>query len=203
MLSTLYAASSPKEREEVLQNIATASLIRIDAMAVTLSGESSDQQPLPLAYGLLHALRLMLEQNRVLIERDALLVASFDEGGEIDPVGACVSVANVASRAIQTSLAIVADMKKNGEGEEEGEEGDGGDEDIMGDQTPGEPMEETGNDSATPLNVNTGAIGANAVYSSIKASDEEAEKQRYALQRIIVSHIDSNATKLSMLILTH
>lgn len=185
MLSVLYAASSPKERESCLENIVTTASERIDTMATALSGDSSDHQPLPLAYGLLQALRLMLEQNKALIERDALLAGSIGNRRKLDSVSACVSVANIASRAIQTSLAIVADIKKSGEGEEEG------DEDIMGDEAPagasGKPSVEAATDSATPLNVNTGAIGANAVYSSIKASDEEAEKQRYALQRVIVS----------------
>ena len=183
MLALLFAAYSPQGRKEYLANILTLSSDRIDAMTATLSGESFGQQPLPLAYGLLQALRLMLKENRALTERDAVLAANPDEAIRSDSVDAYMKVVAVASQAIQTSLSIVADIKRGGE-----DEGDLGDED-MAVETPAVPegrMEDEAADPATPLNVNTGAIGANAVYSSIKAGNEEAKKERYALQRVIV-----------------
>jgi len=187
MLAVLYAASSPMERKEYLANILTLSSDRIDAMTATLSGESFGQQPLPLAYGLLQALRLMLQENRALAERDAVLAANPDEAIRSDSVDAYMKVVAVASQAIQTSLSIVADIKRGGE-DGDGDEGDVGDEDMAVETpaAPEGPMEVEAADPATPLNVNTGAIGANAVYSSIKAGNEEAKKERYALQRVIV-----------------
>ena len=185
MLAVLYAASSPMERKEYLANILTLSSDRIDAMTATLSGESFGQQPLPLAYGLLQALRLMLQENRALAERDAVLAANPDEAIRSDSVDAYMKVVAVASQAIQTSLSIVADIKRGGE---DGDGDDVGDEDMAVETpaAPEGPMEVEAADPATPLNVNTGAIGANAVYSSIKAGNEEAKKERYALQRVIV-----------------
>jgi hypothetical protein len=118
-------------------------------------------------------------------ERDAVLAANPDEAIISDSVDAYMKVAAVASRAIQTSLSIVADIKKDSEDEDEGDVGD----EEMVVETPSAsegPMEDKATNLATPLNVNTGAIGANAVYSSIKAGNEEAKKERYALQRVIV-----------------
>lgn len=78
----------------------------------------------------------------------------------------------VCCRALRLSLSVVADVKEGatptGEKQPEGSEN----------RAP----------SGTPINVNTGAIGANAGFSSIQESDEDESFGRFAYQRIIVSY---------------
>ena len=57
---------------------------------------------------------------------------------------------------------------------------DGMDEDLVAQSD--EMSEQTG----TPLNVNTGAIGANGTFSSINATRKEEHDKRIAIQRIVV-----------------
>ena len=167
MMALLFAALPPEQRQQLLDETASLAADRVSLMEGVLhgSGGKASVQPLPLAYGLLQALRLMLEQTRVLAERDGMT-----NSGKIEASNDCTrtyqDVADISSRAIKTSLSIIADLKKDG------------DEDEMATEASTKP--------ATPLNVNTGAIGANAVYSSIKGGDREAEEQRYALQRVVI-----------------
>jgi hypothetical protein len=79
------------------------------------------------------------------------------------------SFANVCCRAIQLSLSVVADLKDGATIEDESEG----------------PLQTF--PSNTPLNVNTGAIGANTGFSSIQRTDEDETQRRFAFQRIIVS----------------
>ena len=76
-------------------------------------------------------------------------------------------------RAIEVSLTVVADVKDDGVKKEAKSDGS-----------------EKG---CAALNVNTGAIGANATFASLESSNDEDTKDRFATQRVIVSdHWSSN-----------
>jgi len=68
---------------------------------------------------------------------------------------------SICCRLIKVALAVAADLKQQ---------------DEIGDEV-----------ASTPLHVNTDAIGANAVFASIKTMSETEEMLRTAGQRIIVS----------------
>ena len=177
MLSLLYATYSAEQRNVFLTEIILLTDDRIGMTEVALGlckevtrDDKVDDAPLPLAYGLLQALRLMLEQEKILKERDSLLDnTNLDGCGETHGKG-YEGVVRVCFRAIRTSLAIVADIKTDDE------IGDGP---VM---KPGGIGKAGTASSSSPLNVNTGAIGANAVL----AGDETDGPQRFDLQRIIV-----------------
>jgi hypothetical protein len=82
----------------------------------------------------------------------------------------------VYCKSIQLSLAVVADVR-------DGEMIEGMDDQIAlrGDESKASKA----NDSrSTPLNVNTGAIGANGTFTKLTNSETE---RRLAIQRIVVS----------------
>jgi hypothetical protein len=76
-------------------------------------------------------------------------------------------------QALQLSLSIVADIR-------DGESVDGIDEDglLMSSVVPSK--------DPTPLNVNTGAIGANGTFSSVARKNGKESKSRLSMQRIVV-----------------
>jgi hypothetical protein len=144
------------ERLELMEDV-----LGVNAVSETDSRQENGTQ-LPMAHGLIHALRLSVESQSIsLSESD-----SFYE-----------RISLICCRAVQISLAVVADLK---EGATLNEDGIFEDKLIVGTATP--------NLSRAPLNVNTGAVGANAVFSSIQQLDEYESIQRFAFQRIIVSY---------------
>ena len=76
-----------------------------------------------------------------------------------------VRLVDVCILSIQTSLSVVADVK-------DGETLEG--------------MNSSERTSSVPLNVNTGAIGANATFSSIRFSAEKEALRRIATQRVVI-----------------
>jgi hypothetical protein len=136
-----------------------------DVLGVNLASETNSRQEnvtqLPMAHGLIHALRLFVECPSIsLSESDA-----FYE-----------RISLVCSRALQISLSVVADLKEGAFLNEDG---------ILEDEL----LVETATHKLprAPLNVNTGAVGANAVFSSIQQMDENDTIKRITFQRVIVS----------------
>lgn len=122
------------------------------------SGDSpllGDGSKMPMAHGLMMALRLTVESNSIALGKNDLFYESF---------------AAFCCRAIQMSLAVVADVT---------------DSTTLGVENPLDSASTTR--IGTPLNVNTGAIGANAGFSSIIETDEDETLRCLAYQRIIVS----------------
>ena len=112
---------------------------------------------LPLAHGLIQSIRLIVEKWNL---------ANVFSGKALyeDLMMACF-------RAIEVSLIVVADIKDVGEKESVRDE----DTWKLGKKA-----------TNVPLNVNTGAIGAN-VYASIGPVDDDEQRMRLIKQRIIVS----------------
>ena len=122
---------------------------------------------LPLAHGLIHALRLIIQHIKMEFKHSKTqYLADYHE--------ICEDMAGTFCQAIQVSLTIVADVK-------DGEVIDGMDEDLVSSDTGSSQQ------SSTPLNVNTGAIGANGTFSSVNTSKEEEQGKRIAIQRVVVS----------------
>lgn len=167
-INTLFA--SREERHVHIEKLATILSERLELMedvlginpaSVTDSRQENGTQ-LPMAHGLIHALRLSVEIPFIsLSESDSF----YDH------------ISLICCRAIQISLAVVADLKEGATLNE-----DGMFEDELIDETATPKL------SRAPLNVNTGAVGANAVFSSIQKTDENESIQRFAFQRVIVSY---------------
>jgi hypothetical protein len=112
---------------------------------------------LPLAHGVTKSVRFIIEVSPA----DTLGVFSRD---------IIEKLIEICLQAIQVSLSVVADVK-DGEYLE-------GMEDFSGNSE--------GRASTVPLNVNTGAIGANATFSSIHFSAESETLRRFATQRVVI-----------------
>jgi hypothetical protein len=141
-----------------------------------MSGENDPENGagtrLPLSHGLTHALRLMVEHIQASSPYSSSS-SSSSSSTSLENDEAYGKMASVFCQAIQVSLTVVADVK-------EGSVVDGMDEELALSQ------ETRGN--ATPLNVNTGAIGANGTFSSVKEeAEKDQHKKRLAIQRIVVS----------------
>lgn len=128
------------------------SRIDLSGPGATLLGDGSK---MPIVHGFMMALRLTVENKSIALRRNDPFYESF---------------VTVCCRAIQLSLAVVADLKDGATIDEDESEGSL--------QT---------FPSNTPLNVNTGAIGANTGFSSIQRTNEDETQRRFAFQRIIVS----------------
>lgn len=134
------------------------------------TGERGDGGGLPLAHGIIHSVRLAVEHRRILKRHRANVASSMSSS-------IFERMMRVFCQGIQVSLAVVADVR-------EGEMVEGMDDEIaFNEKTPLEGA----SSRSTPLNVNTGAIGANGVISSISTTDELEAKARLIMQRIVVS----------------
>jgi hypothetical protein len=125
--------------------------------------QNTENNSLPLAHGLIQALRFVVDVlgNENYTKSDDVLLAILE------------NVAITCCRAITMSLKVVADTK---------------DKDAEIDTcTKNESSCDINIDrKSAPLNVNTGAIGANAIFASVKARDKDDEERRFATQRVVV-----------------
>ena len=173
MICFLYASLSERsEKDEFLSKIVDLSRNRVASMTTTLNeilmgnSASSDGSCLPLAHGLVHTIRLCIDHDKA---ARRLLSSS----GNAANVSLNESMIEVFCKALQLSLSVVADVR-------DGEAIDGIDEETLLATAP------TKKGDSTPLNVNTGAIGANGTFSSVSATNIEEEKARLAMQRVVV-----------------
>ena len=85
----------------------------------------------------------------------------------------CADAAKLCTRAIETLLAVVANTAASAPEEKEEEE---------------ENIKVVGKGHRrTPLNINWGAIGANASFAAVREDDEEERARLTAMQRLVVS----------------
>ena len=122
---------------------------------------------LPLAHGLVHAIRLCIDHDKSRWGLHSVSAASNKPNDNLNE-----SMIRVFCKALQLSLSVVADVR-------DGETIDGIDEELIF------TVHAEESDS-TPLNVNTGAIGANGTFSSVCNTNAEEAKSRLAMQRIVV-----------------
>jgi hypothetical protein len=112
---------------------------------------------LPLAHGLIQSVRRIIET------KDANSAQQYSQDTVVRLVNLCI-------KSIQISLSVVADVK-------DGETLEG---------MEGMIVHSAEGTDAVPLNVNTGAIGANAAFATIKHPAESEALRRFATQRIVV-----------------
>ncbi len=128
-----------------------------------------DSEQLPLTHGMLQGLRLIID----------IIVGNTGE----DAQRIFVDIVNICCRAIQVSLVIVADFH------------DDVNDDLGCEHSSFHSKEKlksvrTKRNGSTPLNVNvnTGALGANAGFSSSKPVSEKEHLERLSMQRVLVSY---------------
>ena len=169
----MYNLLERSEKESYLRSIVEISRDRVLAMKTTLNNimvgnsASTDGSCLPLAHGLVHSMRLCIDHDES--TRRLLSITSTKTNATLNE-----SMIEVFCKALQLSLSIVADVR-------EGEAIDGIDEESL------LVISNTKQSDSTPLNVNTGAIGANGTFSSVSSTDMKEEKARLAMQRVVVS----------------
>jgi hypothetical protein len=181
MLAFLYISlPSGEERSSYLAHLLGRLEYRLSAMADALgsvlsgapcTNSTKDGRDLPLAHGIIHATRLAIEHNRTMRKHRCKSSGDVNDGLYKRMIGEFC-------KAIQLSLAVVADVR-------EGEVVDGVDADVLVGTS--EALNKTGTSATTPLNVNTGAIGANGTVSSFKSTDGQESDRRLAVQRVVVS----------------
>ena len=167
ILALLYLSlSSVPERIVALAKLVNLLEQRISLMKENLIAVLADHSDdiaggqLPLAHGIILSLRLIVEQS-------TSLPATSETGLLFQ------RTTKVFCRAIQVSLAVVADLR-------EGEVMDGMDEDIGFGSTSRTVPE------VKLANVSPGAIGANGTFSALRRTTEEERARRIASQRIII-----------------
>jgi hypothetical protein len=169
ILCFLYASLPGRaEKDSFLATLVDISMDRVSSMKSTLnditifgksaSTKNRDGSCLPLAHGLIHAIRLCIEHDKT----SRRLCSATPNNANIN---LNESMIEVFCKALQLSLSVVADVR-------DGETVDGIDEEAFSD--------------STPLNVNTGAIGANGTFSSVSATNTEETQARLAMQRVVV-----------------
>lgn len=130
-----------------------------------LSVSPNNLHSLPLAHGFMLAMRLSIECNK-------------PNNSTLD----FHRVAALCNQAIEMSLVVVADMIDNSI-----DEGMSTDENTCK-MTLSTSVSSSSQNDFIPLNINTGALGANASFASIKFSSAEDSDRRAFTQRIIVSY---------------
>lgn len=196
----MYLASSPRQREAetgsqllaflymalqdhdekltFLLNLVDCLESRIFAMKASLQKILSTNEPraaveagqnLPLAHGLIHAILLLTHHV------DSLEIPTNRDLQRPCPIPCHLyeRLTAIFCDALHLSLTIVADVRE--------------DEDIKGvDKQIGELQLGS---SSTPLNVNTGAIGANGTVSRLSKSAQSNQASFLGTQRIVVSQL--------------
>lgn len=175
MISVLCTIQSTREGQfnflEELSKILQRRVIMMRSSLGILNGNGTDAAfsakdetlELPLAHGLLQAIRLIVERT------------TFEGIPNADAL--YHSMTRICFQAIEVSLVVVADIKEDTSDSPSADKG---------------AEEETWKNARTqqgknvPLNVNTSAIGANATFSSLDLVDDIEKKMRLLKQRVIM-----------------
>jgi hypothetical protein len=181
MLAYLYMSLDCEiDRDRYLNSLVDLLQSRLSSMKDELKSilkgtsgteERGDGRDLPLAHGIIHAVRLAVEHRRTLTRHQGT-------GSNSVNTSLFERMIEVFCQGIQVSLAVVADVR-------DGEMIEGMDDEIAVDER--KKVKDKSSGSTPLMNVNTGAIGANGVISSITAKDEQEAKAKLAMQRIVVS----------------
>jgi hypothetical protein len=118
---------------------------------------------LPLAHGLVQAIRLIVQRT------------TFEDIPNADAL--YHSMTRICFQAIEVSLVVVADIKEDNSDSPSADKGS--DEDTW-------KNARSKKGKNVPLNVNTGAIGANATFSSLDLIDDNEKKMRLHKQRVVM-----------------
>ena len=170
LLAVIYSCTmSCQARDDFLQELVQLASNRVAQMEQGLhqllwsvdgeDGSTADSGlDLPLAHGLIQSLRLITKSKRK------------GEKGVIQPNSVFSTIIQVCCHGIKLALSVVADVMDN-------ETVDGLDDTLHRKYEHG----------VVPMNVNTGAIGANGIFSSINTSENKTEeKKRSVTQRVVI-----------------
>jgi hypothetical protein len=190
MICFLYATlQEQSEKDAFLSRIVDLSKNRVSSMKGTLNdimtgnSASIDGSSLPLAHGLVHTIRLCIDHDK----HARKLVSTTSNKVNVNLNETMIKV---FCKALQLSLSVVADVR-------DGEAIDGIDEEALLVASDAKEAD------STPLNVNTGAIGANGTFSSVSATNMEESKARLAMQRVVVSAICPTFTLFILIYCSH
>lgn len=175
MLAFLYSGRCDQStRLEFLSEIVSILETRLAAMKVSLrqvvegSGVGATVTfELPLAHGLVRSILLMIQHENLEVQLGHTRHVNSTE--EVS-----IGLASIFRQAIELSLTIVADVR-------EGEVLEGMDESLLEVQERAQSPQK-----AAPLNVNTGAIGANGTFSKLSSGGNSEMSSKLAVQRIVV-----------------
>ena len=186
LLAFLYSTlDTAQARDDYLSELVEILESRLNSMKVKLakiltgSYSDTDEQPqdgrdLPLAHGIIQGIRLAMEHNILLQKHKVLIAETLDQAFyEKMTISFC--------EAMRISLAVVADVR-------DGESLNGVEDILIGGDDAGD-LRQKDSSGCTPLNVNTGAIGANGTFSSVDAKNQNDAEKRIAVQRVVVSRI--------------
>lgn len=175
ILAFLYfVLDDPNDRVDYIQSLIALLKIRLqdmkDQLRQILDGQEKDiatekASSLPLAHGIIRAISLTVEHGKL----DSV---HGTEHSMADHSNIYHQLLEILIEAIQVSLAVVADVR-------EGETVEGVDVDM-------DFVHRKDKGSSVPLNVNTGAIGANGTFSSVSTRDDAEVARRLAVQRVVV-----------------
>ncbi|CAJ1960388.1 unnamed protein product [Cylindrotheca closterium] len=175
ILAFLYfSLDEPKGRIAYLQSMMSLLTTRLQDMKeqlrLILEGQekviaTKTASALPLAHGIIQAIALTVEHSKL----DATHATAHST---IDNRNIYHDLLEILVEAIQVALAVVADVREG-----ESIEGVGDDMDFVHKNDRG---------SSVPLNVNTGAIGANGTFSSVSTKDDVEFASRLAVQRVVI-----------------
>lgn len=150
------------EKNDFLERLSSKLKDRVDMMEASLGLGEKDRNSanqLPLAHGLLQTVRLILDDPsglQIMADSKSHLHSAL--------ISSCI-------RSIEVSLVVVADVK----------------EDELPDESEEKWKRVRSEKSANiPLNVNTGAIGANGNFTSVHKADNSEIARRLATQRIVM-----------------
>lgn len=169
---------SGEERDQYLSELIDLLSVRLLQMKECLkdvlnNGPSAVDSgtALPLAHGIIHAILLTVQHQKLLVKTQSKINSTDQARNQLYE-----NLIGIFCEAIQLSLNIVADVR-------DGESVEGMDDTLFGDGG-----DENARSSGTPLNVNTGAIGANGNFSKLAQTNEEAQEHRLTVQRVVVSY---------------
>lgn len=147
-----------KELSRILQNriIMMQSSLGIYNDNECLGSTQSDRLEMPLAHGLIQAVRLIVERTKFGDVPNATLLYE--------------SLTRICFQAIEVSLVVVADIKEDNKGSEED----------------GWKNTRVKHGKNVPLNVNTGAICANATFTNLDPADDKDKNKHLLKQRVIM-----------------
>ena len=149
-----------------ISNLCLERLSMMESFLGLLQEQNDDRlcnKELPLAHGLLQSLRLIVERLNINKMPDSVDVYRI--------------FITICFQAIEISLIVVADIKENSEELRP---------DDMQESDTSSKIRKAKQNSKIPLNVNTGAIGANATFASLKAVNDDEHNLRVLKQRVVM-----------------
>lgn len=163
MLSILYISSPHEDRPHFLERLVEVADQRVSDMEESLLVIIGKRESTDVVDGrnlpLAHGL---IQSLRMCVKEAKQMFPAVEVSVK--------AITELCKRSLEISLSVVSDVDKgNLNGDNSGETGE--------------------HRVSAPLNVNTGALGANGAFATIDAKDAEEEMLRSSMQRVVVSKV--------------